>query len=191
MKTVELGPDQIITLNDYPVYSAGALRYYFERCNRGEELPLIPVIKKDIVKVHFDGELLEKFGDFERDNKAADYFMLDGTHRMTALTLTGRRIRAIIYEDDEDIVEARKHVATGEVLRSGTLNHSLEENCEILNRHFGEKPYFMTVGQKTKKMVIEDVLPKNVKKSWLRGRGRSSPQRQVKSTRRSRARDLR
>jgi len=180
MKIVELSPDQIITLNDYPVYSAGALRYYFERCNRGEELPLIPVIRKDIVKVHFDGELLGKFRDFERDNRAADFFMLDGTHRTTALTLTGHRIRAIIYEDDEDIVEARKHVATGEVLKSGTLNHSMEENCEILKIHFTKKPYFMTVRQKTRKMVVEDVLPKNMEKggntrSWLRGSGSRSP----------------
>ena len=79
--------------------------------------------------------------------------MLDGSHRTTAVTLTGHKIRAIIYEKDEDIIEAKKLVATGQVREDDILDHTLEENCKILNRHFREKPYFMTVEQKTQKMV--------------------------------------
>jgi hypothetical protein len=57
-------------------------------------------------------------------------------------------------------------VATGQILESGTLDHTLEENCKILNKHFNEKPYFMTVEQKTKKMVEERILPQNMAESY-------------------------
>lgn len=162
MKTIKLKPHQIITLNDYPVHSDEVLCKYFNKCKLGEELPFVPVIRKEIVKKHFDIKLLQKFQDFESNNPKANYFMLDGSHRTTALTLGGRRITAAIYEDDKDISEAKKMVSTGKILKSGTLDHTLEENCEILNKHFKEKPYFMTVEQKTKRMVKERVLPRNM-----------------------------
>ena len=81
--------------------------------------------------------------------------MLDGSHRTTALTLTGCTIPVIVYEKTKDIRGARKLVATRQVLKNGTLDHTLEENCKILNRYFKGKFYFMTVEQKTKSMVKE------------------------------------
>ena len=166
MRTIELTPDQIITLNDYPVYSDSVLSEYFTKCKLGEEIPFVPVIKKDMVRKHFDNKLLEEFERFERQNHVAEYFMLDGSHRTTALTLAGCKITAIIYESDKDIEEAKKLVAIGQILENGTLNHSLEENCEILHTHFKEKPYFMTVEQKATKMVREKILPKNMRESY-------------------------
>jgi len=153
MRTIELNPNQIVTLNDYPLHSDNVLREYFSKCKLGEKAPLVPVIRKDIVREYFDDGTLKEFERFEERNPAAEYFMLDGNHRTTALTLAGCEITAIIYEKDEDISEARKLVATGQILESGTLDHTLEENCEILNQHFREKPYFMTVEQKTKKII--------------------------------------
>src|SRR3989344_3809612 len=155
MKTIELAPNQIITLNDYPVHSDSVLTEYFAKCKLGEEVPFVPVIRKNIVRKYFDDKLLEEFDKFERQNHAAEYFMLDGSHRTTALTLAGRKITAIIYQNDGDITEARKLVAAGHILESETLNHSLEDNCKILHKHFKEKPYFMTVKQKTNKMIQE------------------------------------
>jgi hypothetical protein len=84
--------------------------------------------------------------------------MLDGSHRTTALSLAGRDIRAVIYETDEDIGEARKLVKTGQILFNATLDYTLEENCEILNKYFTEKPYFMTVQQKTDKLIRENYI---------------------------------
>jgi hypothetical protein len=54
-------------------------------------------------------------------------------------------------------------VATGQIRQNDTLEHSLEENCEILNRHFREKPYFMTVEQKSEKMKREKKIPQEIR----------------------------
>src|SRR3990167_10369951 len=112
MRTLELNPDQIITLNDYPVHSDSVLSEYFTKCKMGKEVPFVPVIRKDIVKKYFDNKLLEEFERFEHQNPIAEYFMLDGSHRTTALTLAGCKISAIVYETDSDIKEAKKLVAT-------------------------------------------------------------------------------
>src|SRR3989338_968814 len=155
MKKLKLKPDEIITLNDYPVHSDKVLKEYFNKCELGEEIPFVPVIRKGIVRKYFAGKLLKKFKEFEKANPKAGYFMLDGSHRTTALTLTGCTIPVIVYEKTKDIRGARKLVATRHVLKNGTLDHTLEENCKILNRYFKGKFYFMTVEQKTKSMVKE------------------------------------
>lgn len=167
MRTIELNPDQIITLNDYPVHSDDVLREYFNKCKLGKEIPFVPVIRKDIVRNHFDDDgLIKEFKQFEKINPAAEYFMLDGSHRTTALILAGCKITSVVYENEEDIGEARKLVATGQILDNETLAHTLEENCEILAQHFSEKPYFMTVGQKTKRMVKESIIPQHMVDSY-------------------------
>ncbi|MBT4540778.1 hypothetical protein HOC35_04645 [Candidatus Woesearchaeota archaeon] len=166
MKTIKLNPNQIITLNDYPVYSDDVLNEYFNKCKLGEKVPFVPVIKKDIVKKDFDDKLLKEFEKFEKKNPKGEYFMLDGSHRTTALTLAGCKIIVIIYEKDKDISEAKKLITKGQILENGTLNYTLKENCKILNKHFNEKPYFMTVEQKTEKMIKERILPKNMIDSY-------------------------
>jgi len=160
VKTTELQPNQIITLNDYPLYSNDVLSDYLDRCRREEALPFVPIISKDIVRRHFGAELSQVFAEFEEKNPAAEYFMLDGSHRTTALTLACRSIAAVIYETDMDINEARGLVVTRQILENGTLDHTVEENCEILSKYFGEKPYFMTVQQKAEKMIREDHIPR-------------------------------
>ena len=162
MKTTELAPNQIITLNDYPVHSDSVLSEYFTKCKMGKEVPFVPVIRKDIVLKYFDAKLLGEFERFEDQNPLAEYFMLDGSHRTTALMLAGCKIMVIIYQTDSDIIEAKKLLVTGQILKSGTLEDSLEENCQELYRQFKEKPYFMTVKQKAIKMVREKILPKNM-----------------------------
>ena len=163
MKTIELNPNQIITLNDYPVHSDSVLIEYYEKCKRREKLPYVPVIRKDIVRKYLDKNILEEFKIFELKNPAAEYFMLDGSHRTTALNLAGCKITVIIYETDSDIEETKKLISTGKILQSGTLEHSIEEECEILNKHFREKPYFMTVEQKTEKMKREKKIPQDIR----------------------------
>ncbi len=163
MKTLELNPNQIITLNDYPVHSDSVLSEYYKKCKLGEDVPFVPVIRKDIVRKYLDSRLLEEFERFEHQNSVVEYFMLDGSHRTTALTLAGCKISAIVYETDSDIEEAKKLVATGQILQNDTLEHSLEENCKILNRNFREKPYFMTVKQKSEKMKREKKIPQEIK----------------------------
>ncbi len=166
MKIMKLSPNQIITLNDYPVHSNSILSEYVGKCKLGSEIPFVPVIRTEMVRKHLEDQLLEKLKEFETRAPEAEYFMIDGSHRTTALTLSGCKIPAILYEKTEDIMEAGKLVATGQILESGTLNHSLEENCQILNQHFKEKPYFQTVKEKTRKMVRGKVLPPSLIKGY-------------------------
>jgi hypothetical protein len=164
MKYKKLNSEQIITLNDYPVYSNEVLSNYYAQCMLGEKLPFVPVIDKKIVKENLNKILLEKFKIFEEENPLAEYFMLDGSHRTTALTLAKSKIMGIVYEKDEDIIEAKKLIETGQMVRNGTLEKSLKENCEILNNHFLKKQYFMTVKQKTEKMIDEGIVPEDLMK---------------------------
>jgi hypothetical protein len=158
MRATTLSPHQLITLNDYPVYSTETLHLYIDSCLSGESLPLVPVIHKNIVRRHFAPELVQELESFEQANPLAVYFMLDGSHRTTALTLTGRDIAVAIYEEDADIREAHALVGTGQILSNATLEHTLVENCAILNSHFQTRPYFMTVHQKTAKMIREGYI---------------------------------
>ena len=158
MKTTKLNPNQIITLNDYPLYSNDVLSRYLDRCRRGEDLPLVPVIGKDTVRKYLSAELSQVFVAFEEKNPAAEYFMLDGSHRTTALALSRRTIAAVIYETDSDVAEARRLVATGQILENETLDLTVEENCEVLNKYFAEKPYFMTVQQKADKLIQDNYI---------------------------------
>ncbi len=158
MKITALNPNQIITLNDYPLYSHSVFRKYYSKCKNGEDLAFVPLISKDIVRKHFNAELSTIFREFEKQNSTALYFMLDGSHRTTALTLAGHTIAVIIYETDEDIIEARKLIVTGQILKNATLDYTLEENCEILHEHFKEQPYFMTVQQKTDKLIRDNFI---------------------------------
>jgi hypothetical protein len=158
MKKLVLDPKQVITLNDYPLYSYTVFKAYYKKCITDEDLAFIPVIHKNIVRKYFNTELSAIFREFETQNPAAVYFMLDGSHRTTALTLADRTIVSIVYETDEDICEAKKLVITGKVLQNGTLDHTLEENCRILHNYFTEKPYFMTVQQKTDKLIFDNLI---------------------------------
>jgi|GEM_PF-573375 len=162
MPILELNPNQIVTINDYPLYSKDVLVDYFNKCQQGEKLPLVPVIKKDIVVKYFDNKILELFKKFAESNLAVEYFMLDGSHRTTALTLAGRSIAVIAFEKDNDIVKAKKMVEIGKTCPDDVYDHTLEENCKTLNQYFIAKPYFMTVEQKAAKLVAEKLIPQSV-----------------------------
>lgn len=158
METITLTPHQIITLNDYPIYDVEMLRLYFSRCQSEQALPLVPVIRKAIVRQYFTPELCAKLEAFEQAYPPATYFMVDGSHRTTALTLAGHKIDAIVYTTDADIVEARSLVVTGQVLDNATLLHSVAENCVILRQHFQGSACFMTVQQKTEKLIRDNYI---------------------------------
>jgi len=161
MNKLNVKPEEIITLNDYPVHSLKVLNEYVEKCKSKQLIDFIPVIEKDIMKTFFDKQTLEKFKEFEKTHPSAKYFMLDGSHRTTALTINNAPIEIITYRNDKDIANSKNYWA-GEVFDKSPLTLSLEENCNILNNHFKKKTYFFTVLEKTEKMRFEGYL-KNIK----------------------------
>ena len=147
-----------VTLPSFRSNSDSVFRGYLDRCAAGDDLPFVPVMSKIIVRPYFGRELASVFRDFEMRNPEAVYFMLDGSHRTTALTLMKRLIAVVLYESDEDIVEAKTMVAFGQILENATLDHTLAENCEILRCHFHERPYFETVQQKTERLIRDGYI---------------------------------
>jgi len=159
MKIVELNPDQIITLNDFPVHSLEMLKKYFDQCQNNEPMPLVPVISLETVRGSLSPEVVKEFEQFVQRNPLVQYFMLDGSHRTTAAALIGRQIKVAVCDHDDDFTELKKMVASGEVNESGVLDDDLEQNIKVLNDHFASRPGFMTVKQKMDRMIAENFIP--------------------------------
>ena len=159
MKLEELLPNQIITLNDYPLYSIPDLEKYYKLSKSNKEIAFVPVIRKDMVIKYLDKKLLKILEVFEIENPEAKYFMLDGSHRTTAYTLTKKKVKVIIYENDQDIIESRNMVDSGKISDNVTVLFNLKKNCEILNKHFNVRSYFMTVEQKAIKLIDQKDIP--------------------------------
>ena len=162
MEEKELLPEQIITLNDYPVHNERILELYYRIYKNGcsKIVPFCPLIHKEIVLTFLDSELLTKFKEFESNHPKAEYFMLDGSHRTTAATLTKSPIRGIIIENDQDLIKAKSMIDQGDVLSNDIVEKNIKENCLILNDHFKEKPFFQTVKEKTERMIKEKIIAK-------------------------------
>jgi hypothetical protein len=160
MKTLQANPNQIITLNDFPVYDEKDLRDYFETYKKssGANIPLCPVIPREIVSPFFNTSLSNKYQEFIKSHPESEYFLLDGTHRTTAATLTKSPIGIIIFKEDKDILEAKKLTISRKILPSKVLDTNIKGNCKILKDHFTKKPHFQTVKEKTERMIRERVI---------------------------------
>ncbi|MFT4308836.1 MAG: hypothetical protein ACMXYM_05735 [Candidatus Woesearchaeota archaeon] len=93
-----LDPDEIITLNDYPLYDTDAFESYVRMIRSEEAVPYVPLIPASCVP--FEGLLADRFDAFARKHPRAQYVMLDGSHRTTAFTLADRPIPSVVYHAD-------------------------------------------------------------------------------------------
>ena len=160
MKIKILKPDEIITLNDFPLHSEQVLKLYFIIYQKGcgKIIPAIPVLPIELVISSLDKKIRVIFDNFIKKNKQAKYFMLDGSHKTTAATLTGAKISVMIFNSNNDIKEAKSLLKSGKLLGL-SVGDSIKNNISILNKHFSRKMYFETVEDKTKRMVKEKVIP--------------------------------
>ncbi len=160
MRSIRLLPNQIVTLNDFPLHNEHVLKIFFriyqKKC--GKIIPPVPVLHKDSVAPYLNGKLRRTFIDFHRRNPNANYFMLDGSHRTTAATLTKFRIKVLILKNEQDIKKAKKLAETGDLFHF-YLKNTIKNITEELINHFRKKPYFQTVEQKTKKIIRKKVIP--------------------------------
>lgn len=168
MQIKQLHPDQIVTLNDYPVHNLQILKLYHRIFwkGQGKIVPPFPAIHKSQVKLIRSGKikkdiqfnaLLIRF--FVKHPKA-EYFLVDGTHKTTAAALCGKKITAMIFKTSADIKTARKLVEKGEIisLTTGGTN-SLAKAIDTLRQHFFKQMHFETVAEKTARMVKNKVIP--------------------------------
>src|SRR3989339_590097 len=167
MKNKLLHPRQIITLRDYPVHNEHILKIYFRifMKNQGKILPPCPVMHKfsgipyakgkDFKSVRYN-KLLKKF--FE-EHPRAEYFLIDGSHKTTAATLAHKLIPVVIIEKDKDFKKAKELIKVGELFGWYLVENSMKESFNVLAKHYFSTKEFLTVEEKTEKMIKNKVVP--------------------------------
>lgn len=167
MKHRLLHPSQIITLRDYPLHNEQILKIYFRvfMKNRGGILPPSPVIHKSLGVPYLCGKDSKSkrynklLKEFLEEHPSTEYFLIDGSHKTTAATLAHKRVPALIIERDQDFKEAKKLIETGELFGWYSVENSIKEAIEVLAKHhFGTKE-FLTIEDKTKRMVENKDVP--------------------------------
>jgi hypothetical protein len=158
MQIACLNPGQIITFNDYPVHNEQILKIYFKIYQLGASriMPPAPVIRLEMVKPHLKNDT---FADFARSHPDVEYFLLDGSHKTTAAVLARQPIKAMIFQTDQDILEAVKMAEEGDLF-SLTTGSTIIECIQVLGKHFKSPAQFQTVQEKTNRMVEEKVISK-------------------------------
>ncbi len=157
---LDVSPDQIITLHDFPLHNEQVLKLYFrmyqQRC--GKIVPPCPVLRKELVEPALKGKTKKAYDIFLQAHPNTKYFLLDGSHKSTAATLTRYPIGITVFEEEKDIQSMRELVSRGEVM-SLTVRDTIRENIEELEGYFDELPVFQTVEEKTLRMVQERAIP--------------------------------
>jgi len=166
MKIKKLNPNEILTTRDFPVHSINTLKIYFKICKDNLEkiLPPTPVIPFSVGLPLSTGkdkkskEYNKKIKEYIKKNKKLKYFLVDGSHKTTALTLTHKKIHAMILKTDKDIFEVQHLIKIGEVFgiyKIKTIKGELKEKAG----HFKKARFFESVEDKTNRMVKEKVIP--------------------------------
>lgn len=156
---IDLSPDQIITINDYPVHSTHVLKMYFRmfQYGAGHIVPPCPVMHESLVVDSFNAETRLLFDDFRKEHRDAKYFLLDGSHKTTAACLAGSPIRAIDIRTNEMVHAMLKLVETGELLGC-SLEKTVEANARWIAEDFTKRPGFQTALEKTQRMINEKII---------------------------------
>lgn len=167
MKYKLLRPNQIITLRDYPLYNQHILRIYFRIFSKdqGRILPPCPVIHKSSGIPFANGKDAKSkkhnalLNDFLDKNPNAEYFLLDGSHKTTAATLSKKMIPVVIIEQDKDFKEARKLIKSGEFFGWYSVENSIKDAIDELAKHHIGSEKFLTVEDKSKLLVKNKDVP--------------------------------
>lgn len=167
MKTKLLLPNQIITLRDYPLYNEQILKIYFRvfQKNQGRILPPCPVIHKFVGIPKSKGtdqksrRYNRKLEQYLKENPRAEYFLLDGSHKTTAAALLHKPIPVLVLERSQDLNEAKKLIAAGELFGWYAVENSIDAALtELAKHHLGSRG-FLTVAEKTKKLIDNGDVP--------------------------------
>ena len=167
MKYKLLHPNQIITLRDYPLYNQHILKIYFRifSRNQGKILPPCPVIHKSLgIPVVNNKDTKSKkynalLNDFLNKNPNAEYFLLDGSHKTTAATLSHKLIPVVVIEQDKDFKEAKKLIKTGEFFGWYSVENSIKDAVDELSKHHSGSEKLLTVEDKSKLLVKNKDVP--------------------------------
>jgi len=167
MKIKKLNSKEIMTTKDFPVHNPHVLKIYFKICKEGAEeiLPPTPVIPFSVglpllADNSKESEMYNiRIKEYLKNNSQIKYLMVDGSHKTTALTLTHKKIHAIILETEKDIKEVKELMKTGEIFGINSI-HPIKKELKLLAKHFKDAKFFESVEDKTNRMVKKKVIPK-------------------------------
>ncbi len=167
MKYELLRSDQIVTLRDYPLYNQHILRIYFRifSKNQGKLLPPCPVIHKSLGIPLVNGKDAKSkkhnalLNDFLNNNPNAEYFLLDGSHKTTAATLSKKMIPVVLIEQDKDFKEAKKLIKSGDFFGWYSVEKSIKDAINELAKHHIGSEKFLTVEDKSRLLVKNKDVP--------------------------------
>ena len=165
MRVKHVSPEEVITLTDFAVFNGHILKILYHMCMNfsAKLMPPCPVIHTSLVVPSFTGSVKKAFVRFEKKHPRVQYFLLDGSHKTTALSLSNCALPVFVIAKNRDIAQARKMVETGKLL-SLTIGKTMAENISNLRRHFTRKTRFETVGEKTRRMITRKVIPEYMRK---------------------------
>jgi hypothetical protein len=143
------------------------LRYYLKASISCSQIWAVIRCRKKASSLFEFKNFGDLFCEFENKHPDADFFMLDGSHRTTALTLNKYPIQAILIKSDNDIKKAKGMLERGELFGL-TIGNSFEECVKNLTDHFFRKPGFQTVLEKTQKMVDEEAIPSYMSETFFK-----------------------
>ncbi|MFC1755183.1 hypothetical protein ACFL96_17625 [Thermoproteota archaeon] len=165
MEIKDLKPSEMITTRDFPVHNEHILRIYFNVAKKDKELlPPTPVVPVSIGlpllkgKTAKEKEYNENIKDYLKKNKKVKYFMCDGSHKTTSLTLTHNKIHVAILKTDADVKEFHDLSETGEIF-SFSMGKTMKKVLWQIADHLKDAEFFETVEVKTKRMIKEKVIP--------------------------------
>jgi hypothetical protein len=167
MKYKLLRPNQILTLRDYPLHNPHILRIYFRifSKNQGKILPPCPVIHKSLGIPFANGKDAKSkrynvlLNDFLNKNPNVQYFLLDGSHKTTAATLSKKMIPVVVIEQDKDFKEAKKLIKSGDFFGWYSVENSIKDAIHTLVKHHRGSEKFLTVEDKSKLLVKNKDIP--------------------------------
>lgn len=174
MKILDIIDDEVVAMDDYPIHDlldgdSVIIKLYFRIFEKdcAGIIARVVVLPKDLVASAFDENIKEKFVEFEKMHPQVKYFTLDGNHRSTAASLTKSKIPAMLFENDQDCKDMQKMNGTPGVFRPYT-NNSIEECVLELKNHFSDVGEFLTVKEKTQKMVedMDICMPQYMRNSF-------------------------
>jgi hypothetical protein len=160
MKKLWLKPEQIISSGYQKLHDIEMLQAYFLMFSSGlsQKVPPVPVMHRDLIAPYFPVDLKSDFERFRSTVPAAEYFLLDGSHRTTAAMLSGVECPALVISSVEDIAEMKALVSQGVMFKYDLGDDLLEVREQVIG-HFRDIPNFQTTFQKTLKMIQDRTLP--------------------------------
>lgn len=87
---------------------------------------------------------------------------MDGSHKTTSATLSGKLIPVVIIEQNEDLKEAKELIKSGEFFGWYSVGNTIQEMIDELTKHHIKSERFLTVEDKTKLLVENKDIPEYI-----------------------------